>query len=132
MKKLEFWTKNTNTVSVIDAMSNEPQPLPTVSITGLKMKNLMVKYDVPCASKVMISNDGGGVVHWRFVPKLDDPRICKKWITVRTHVHTCLLVHVRPPVCMYKRAKLNHNTCTLHEPLSGEPTARVAAARRDR
>ena len=92
MKKLEFWTKNTNTVNVMEAISNEPQPVPTVSITGLKMKNLMVKYDVPCSSKIMISNDGGGIVHWRFVPKLDDPKICKKWITVSMHmsVRTCV------------------------------------------
>ena len=121
MKKLEFWTKNTNTVNVMEAMSSEPQPLPTVSITGLKMKNLMVKYDVPCSSKIMISNDGGGIVHWRFVPKLDDPKICKKWITVsarmfvRTSVSSCLREHhlTSYTVLCSGMSADNHHTATF-------------------
>jgi inositol polyphosphate 5-phosphatase INPP5B/F len=81
MKKLEFWnTKRSET----DRQTESPG-LPKVTITGLKMKNLMVKYDVTSRSTIEIKNIGDEIVHWRFVPKLDDTKICKKWISVRRH-----------------------------------------------
>lgn len=79
MKKLEFWNSKRSETD----RQTDPSALPKVSISGLKMKNLMVKYDVTSTSVIEIKNVGDDIVHWRFVPKLDDTKICKKWITVR-------------------------------------------------
>ena len=78
MKKLEVWTsKRTDADRSPDSSTH-----PKVAISGLKMKNLMVKYDVTSTSTIEIKNVGDSIVHWRFVPKLDDTKICKKWISV--------------------------------------------------
>ena len=74
MKKLVYTTKK--------SAPTESEILPKITIHGLKMKNIAVKYDVTSISKILISNDGEEIAHWRFVPKLDDAKICKKWISV--------------------------------------------------
>ena len=78
MKKLEFWNNKRNESDRLTDLSVQPK----VTITGLKMMNLMVKYDIPTTSTVEIKNTGDEIVHWRFAPKLDDTKICKKWISV--------------------------------------------------
>ncbi len=59
-----------------------PEAIPRVEITGLKVNFEKVLYDVPQQSKIEIRNCGEGVVHWRFVPKLEEFRVCKKWLSV--------------------------------------------------
>jgi inositol polyphosphate 5-phosphatase INPP5B/F len=91
MKKLEYWNMKRS-----DADRQTESALPKVTITGLKMKNLVVKYDVTSTSTIEIKNIGDEIVHWRFVPKLDDTKICKKWISVRLayilDLITCLFI----------------------------------------
>ena len=84
MKKLETPKRRKSCVD------GEKVESPNINITGLKIKNLQVKYDVVSNSTIVITNNGDDIAHWRFVPKLDDTKICKKWITVSTtsyHVH---------------------------------------------
>ena len=75
MKKLEIFNRRKSIVE--DKIENQ-----NVTITGLKIENLNVKYDIITSSKIIIKNEGDLVAHWRFVPKLDDTKICKRWITV--------------------------------------------------
>jgi phosphatidylinositol-bisphosphatase len=82
--------------------------LPTVEINGLVVNLDKVEYEVhpfssvqssagnrsaeycfitvtsqqPQVSKLEIKNVGAAIVHWHFVPKLDEPRICKQWISL--------------------------------------------------
>ena len=41
-----------------------------------------MKYDVPRESTVRVANTGSAIAHWHFVPKLEDPRICRRWVSV--------------------------------------------------
>ena len=79
MKKLDIHKRKK---SFLESDKNEN---PNIAITGLKIKNLFVQYDVISNSTIVITNNGDDIAHWRFVPKLDDTKICKKWITVSTN-----------------------------------------------
>lgn len=56
--------------------------LPQVDITGLKVNFEKVLYDVEKESVIGIQNVGESIVHWRFVPKLEEMRVCKRWLTI--------------------------------------------------
>ncbi len=36
----------------------------------------------PEVSTVVIHNVGKSIVHWHFVPKLEEQRVCKQWISL--------------------------------------------------
>lgn len=61
--------------------SNE---LPKVEVKGLQIKLDRVCFEEPVVSHIDIVNQGQSIAHWRFVPKLNEDRICKRWISVDT------------------------------------------------
>jgi len=61
--------------------SNE---LPKVEVKGLQIKLDRVCFEEPVVSHIDLVNPGQSIAHWRFVPKLDEGSICKRWISVDT------------------------------------------------
>lgn len=61
--------------------SNE---LPKVEVKGLQIKLDRVCFEEPVVSNIDMVNQGQSIAHWRFVPKLNEDRICKRWISVDT------------------------------------------------
>lgn len=53
---------------------------PTVQIEGLVINLERVQYEQPVVSKLQIKNVGTSIVHWHFVLKLDEVKVCKQWI----------------------------------------------------
>jgi len=49
-----------------------------------------VKYDVPREATIRVANTGSAIAHWHFVSKLEDPRICRRWLSV-SHTDGLLL-----------------------------------------
>jgi phosphatidylinositol-bisphosphatase len=60
--------------------------LPEVEISGLKIEILDLKYDVPSNASVLIRNTGSCIIYWRFVPKLEETRICRRWVMVCIYI----------------------------------------------
>lgn len=61
--------------------SNE---LPKVEVKGLQIKLDRVCFEEPVVSHIDMVNQGQSIAHWRFVPKLNEDRISKRWISVDT------------------------------------------------
>eukprot|EP01032_Pedospumella_encystans_P014590 gene14590-16746_t len=55
---------------------------PVVEIKGLIINLEKVQYEQPQVSKLDVVNTGKSIVHWHFVPKLEERRVCKQWITL--------------------------------------------------
>lgn len=65
--------------SLLNAHTASKAP-PVVEITGLKVNLGRIGYEEEKVATITIRNTGESIVYWRFVPKLDDVRISKRWI----------------------------------------------------
>jgi phosphatidylinositol-bisphosphatase len=70
-----------NLSSLLSTHTTSKAP-PTVDIMGLKVNLGRIGYEEEKSVNISIRNTGESIVYWRFVPKLDDVRISKRWIKV--------------------------------------------------
>jgi phosphatidylinositol-bisphosphatase len=65
---------------MIDKWENET--IPKVEIDGLLVEVGEVQYMVKQERKLQIRNTGNVIAHFRFVPKLEEATLCKRWVSV--------------------------------------------------
>lgn len=58
---------------------------PNVQLSDLKIQMDKVYYDTPQEATIQIKNVGDSVACWRFVPKLEERKVAKRWISLSKH-----------------------------------------------
>ena len=72
VKKLDYWNNPNNNVA------------PSIRINQLLINMDHLKYEQPLESIIQITNTSQTIVHWRFLTKLAETDISKRWIHVNS------------------------------------------------